>query len=190
MTTQPAKIKNIYFYLFLILPLIVPIAYYFTSNDKIAYAIFYIASITCVFFDQKEMVKSTHESQSQFIGSALGIIIFPPIYAFGRAKAAGMMQWLWLAVYVLIALGSVYISITIDKRESIKIAACEITTSIFKDKSNDTKCIIVKDLETVSAKYYRAKAVLTNGVDMPITIEERDDDYLYVTLTPLSNLLD
>lgn len=101
-----------------------------------------------------------------------------------------MKRWLWLAAYVLIALGSAYISITIDKRESIKIAACEITTSIFKDEGNDTKCIIVKDLETVSAKYYRAKAVLTNGVDMPITIEERGDDYIYVTLTPLSNLLD
>ena len=42
----------------------------------------------------------------------------------------------------------------------------------------------------VSNKHYRAKAVLSNGVDMPITIVERDDDYIYVTLAPLSNLLD
>ncbi|KHN91966.1 putative membrane protein [Pectobacterium actinidiae] len=48
----------------------------------------------------------------------------------------------------------------------------------------------MKDLETVSSGYYRAKAVLTNGVDVPITIEEREDNYIYVTLAPLSNLFD
>lgn len=52
------------------------------------------------------------------------------------------------------------------------------------------KCLVVEDVKKVSDKNYRAKAVLSNGIDMPITIEERDDNYIYVTLAPLSGLLE
>ena len=60
----------------------------------------------------------------------------------------------------------------------------------FKDKGSDVKCLVVEDMKKVSDKNYRAKAVLNNGVDMPITIEERDDNYIYVTLAPLGGLLE
>ncbi|WP_342636926.1 hypothetical protein [Klebsiella pneumoniae] len=92
--------------------------------------------------------------------------------------------------FIAITLGCIFISTTIDDNEALKTSACEITTSIFKDKNSDVQCLAVEDVKKVSNKHYRAKAVLSNGVDMPITIVERDDDYIYVTLAPLSNLLD
>lgn len=52
------------------------------------------------------------------------------------------------------------------------------------------KCLVVEDVKKVADKNYRAKAVLSNGIDMPITIEERNDDYIYVTLAPLSGFLE
>ncbi|MDY4313783.1 hypothetical protein BSK71_13020 [Pectobacterium actinidiae] len=190
MTAQTIKVNNLYFYFFLVMPLIVPICYYFINDDISAYIIFYTAAFACAFFDQKEMVKSEHESKSQLVASVLGIVIFPPIYVYGRTNASGMKKWRWFFVYIAIVLASVFTSAAIEASMSLKTTACEITTSIFKDKGTDTRCIIVKDLETVSSGYYRAKAVLTNGVDVPITIEEREDNYIYVTLAPLSNLFD
>lgn len=65
-----------------------------------------------------------------------------------------------------------------------------LTTSIFKDKGSEVKCLVVEDVKKVADKNYRAKAVLSNGIDMPITIEERNDDYIYVTLAPLSGFLE
>jgi hypothetical protein len=193
MTTNQLKQKNLYFYLYMAIPLVLPLAYFFTMNDKAAFAVFYVVAIICVIFDQKEMIKSGDESEPKFVGSALGILVFPPIYVYGRAKAAGMKKgrrWAWFFAYIAIGLGAAFISTTIDDNEALKTSACEITTTIFKDKGSNVKCLVVQDVKKVSDKNYRAKAVLSNGIDMPITIEERDNNYIYVTLAPLSGLLE
>ncbi|WP_337249845.1 hypothetical protein [Enterobacter cloacae complex sp. ECC445] len=109
------------------------LAYFFTMNDKAAFAVFYVVAIVCVIFDQKEMVKSGDESKPQFVGSALGILVFPPIYVYGRAKAAGMKKgrrWAWFFAYIAIGLGCTFATITIDDDESLKTSACEITTGL------------------------------------------------------------
>lgn len=92
--------------------------------------------------------------------------------------------------YIAIALDCTFATIAIDDDESLKTSACEITTTIFKDKGSNVKCLVVQDVKKVSDKNYRAKAVLSNGIDMPITIEQRDNNYIYVTLAPLSGLLE
>lgn len=193
MTNNQLKKKNLYFYLYMAIPLLFPMTYFCTKNDMVATVVFYIAAIACMIFDQREMVKSGYESKPQFIGSALGIIIFPAIYVYGRARAAGLSmsrRWAWFFAYIFIGVGCTYIVVVMGNDEALKTSACEITTSIFKDKGSDVKCLVVEDVKKISDKNYRAKAVLSNGVDMPITIEEQGDDYIYVTLAPLSNLLD
>lgn len=163
-------------------------AYYFMMSEKVTSVLFYAMALICAVFDQLALVRSGVESETH--RSALGIVILPPIYVYARARDAGMKKWRWLFAYIAILLGCGFISTTIDDNEALKTSACEITTSIFKDKNSDVKCLAVEDVKKVSDKHYRAKAVLSNGVDMPITIEERDDDYIYVTLAPLSGLLD
>lgn len=190
MTTNQLKQKNLYFYIYMAAPVVFPIAYYFTMHEKAAYAALYAALFICVFFDQRALVQSGVESETHIVGSALGIVILPPIYVYARARDAGMKKWRWLFAFISITLGCIFISTTIDDNEALKASACEITTSIFKDKNSDVQCLAVEDVKKVSDKHYRAKAVLSNGVDVPITIEERDDDYIYVTLAPLSGLLD
>lgn len=193
MATNQLKNNNLYFYIYMALPLLFPATYFFTMNDKAALAVFYATAIVCMIFDQKEMVKAGNESEPQFVGSTLGILVFPPLYVYGRAKAAGVKvskRWAWFFAYIAIALGCTSISVVLDNSEALKTGACEVTTSIFKDKGSEVKCLVVEDVKKVSDKNYRAKAVLSNGVDMPITIEEQGDDYIYVTLAPLSNLLD
>lgn len=193
MTTNSMKHKDLYFYLYMAIPLLFPVAYFFTMNNKVACVVFYVVALVCMVFDQKEMVKSANESEPQFAASALGIIIFPPIYVYGRAKAAGVRlgrRWMLFFMYILITLGCTLIAVSMSNDSALKTSACEITTSIFKDKGSDVKCLVVEDMKKVSDKNYRAKAVLNNGVDMPITIEERDDNYIYVTLAPLGGLLE
>lgn len=193
LTTNTLENNNMYFNIYMAIPLVFPIAYFFTMDDIIATVVFYIAAIACMIFDQKEMVKSGYESKPQFVGSALGIIIFPGIYVYGRAKAAGLnvsKRWVWFFAYIVIGLGCTFITVVMSDDKALKTSACEITTSIFEDKGSNVKCLVVEDVKKISDKNYRAKAVLSNGVDMPITIEEQADDYIYVTLVPLSNLLD
>ena len=84
MTTNTLENNNMYFNIYMAIPLVFPITYFFTRDDIISTVVFYIAAIACVIFDQKEMVKSGYESKPQFVGSALGIIIFPAIYVYGR----------------------------------------------------------------------------------------------------------
>ncbi|KYC09776.1 hypothetical protein AGQ53_15695 [Salmonella enterica subsp. enterica] len=193
LTTNQLKKKNLYFYLYMAIPLLFPATYFLTMNDKAALAVFYVTAIACMIFDQKEMVKAGYESEPQFVGSALGIMVFPPLYVYGRVKAAGenlSKRWAWFLAYIAIALGCSSIAVVWDNSEALKTSACEITTSIFKDKGSEVKCLVVEDVKKVSDKNYRAKAVLSNGIDMPITIEERDDNYISVTLAPLSGLLE
>lgn len=190
MTTNQLKQKNLYFYVYMAAPMVFPVAYYFTMHEKVAYVALYAVLFICVVFDQRALVRSGVESETHIVRSALGIVILPPIYVYARARDAGMKKWRWLFAFIAITLGCIFISTIIDDNEALKASACEITTSIFKDKNSDVQCLVVEDVKKISDKHYRAKAVLSNGVDMPITIEESDDDYIYVTLAPLSNLLD
>ncbi|NTX83142.1 hypothetical protein G7003_05560 [Citrobacter youngae] len=193
LTTNQMKNNNLYFYLYMAIPLLLPVIYFFTMNDMAALIVFYVTAIICVIFDQKEMVKAGNESEPQFVGSALGILVFPPLYVYGRAKTADVKmskRWAWFFAYIAIALSCSAITVVLDDSEALKTSACEITTSIFKDKGSEVKCLVVEDVKKVADKNYRAKAVLSNGIDMPITIEERNDDYIYVTLAPLSGLLE
>lgn len=151
MDFKQLKNNNIYFYLYMAAPSVLPLAYFFTMNDKAAFVVFCVVALICVFLDLREL-KKTDESYVGFVGSALGIVVFPPIYVYGRARDAGMKKWHWLLIYVAIVLGSAFISSTIDDNEALKISACEITTSIFKDKKSDVQCLAVEDVKNESPR--------------------------------------
>lgn len=170
--------------------LLLPLVYYLTQNDLVTNIVFYVAAFACMYFDQKELVKSEGIPKIRLVGSVLRTVFFPPAYVYCRAEDGGMKKWRWFFASIAIGAGSVLLYMNFAKMDSIRISACEVTTSIFKDKSSDVKCLTVEGLKKVSDQHYRAKAVLSNGMDVPITIEEANDDYIYVTLTPLTNLLD
>lgn len=131
--------------------------------EKVAYAALYAVLVFCAVFDQRALVRSGVESETHIVVSALGTVILPPIYIYTRARDTGMKKWRWLLAFTAITLGCIFISTTIDDNEALKTSACEITTSIFKDKSTDVQCLAVEDVKKVSDKHYRAKAVLSNG---------------------------
>ena len=190
MTTDITRTNKLYFYLYMAALLLFPLVYYFTQDGIVTNVAFYVAALTCMYLDQKELVKSGCISKIRLVGSVLRTVFFPPAYVYCRAEDEGLKKWRWFFASIAIGLGSVFIYLNMAEGDSIKTTACEVTTSIFKDKNSDVKCLTVEDLKKVSDKHYRAKALLSNGVDMPITIEEANDDYIYVTLTPLTNLLD
>lgn len=192
MSFKQLKNNTIYFFLYMAAPSVLPLAYFFTLNNKVAFVVFCVVALICIFLDLREL-KKTDESYRGFVRSALGIVVFPPIYVYGRTKAVGMkksQRWAWLFAYLAIGLGAAFISTTIDDNKALKTSACEITISIFKDKESDAQCLAVEDVKKVSDKHYRAKAILSNGIDMPITIEERDNNYIYVSLSPQEGLIE
>lgn len=68
LTTNQMKNNNLYFYLYMAIPVLFPAIYFFTMNDVAALIVFYVAAIICVIFDQKEIVKAGNESEPQFVG--------------------------------------------------------------------------------------------------------------------------
>ncbi len=193
MTHNNLKINNIYFFLYIATPLLPLVTYFFTMNDTATIAVFYVAAIACVIFDQKEIAKAVNEYAPRFVTSVIWVILFSPLYVYIRSKAVGA-KWsrrvVWSYVYIAILLGNCFITAALDDNEALKSTACEVTTSILKDKGSNVTCLVVEDVKEITDKHYRAKAVLSNGADMPIVIEERDDGYIYVTLAPLSDLFD
>ena len=184
------KNKDIYFYFYLIAPTLYTIVFFATKMDKVALALFYVVAFICIIFDQNRLIATGDRQKPQYTSSALGIVIFPPIYAYVRARDTGMKKWRWFFAYFVLLVALVPLNLFTDTEEELKKSACKVTTSIYNDQGSDTKCLVVQDLRTVSKNHYRAKALLSNGVDMPITIEKRDDNYIYVTLAPLSGFIE
>ncbi|MEK0002435.1 hypothetical protein [Escherichia albertii] len=193
MTHNNLKINNIYFFLYIATLLLPLVTYFFAMNDITTIAVFYVAAIACVIFDQKEIAKAVNEYAPRFATSVIGVILFPPLYVYSRSKAVGAKlnrRLAWLFAYIVIMLGCCFITAVLDDNEALESTACEVTTSILKDKGSNVTCLVVEDVKEITDKHYRAKAVLSNGMGMPIVIEERDDGYIYVTLAPLSDLFD
>ncbi|EGQ0035131.1 hypothetical protein I1D30_004532 [Escherichia albertii] len=193
MTHNNLKINNIYFFLYMATPLLPLVTYFFTMNDTATIAVFYVAAIACIIFDQKEIAKAVNEYAPQFAASVIGIILFSPLYVYSRSKAVGAKlsrRLVWSFVYIVILLGVCFTTTVLADNDALKSTACEVTTSILKDKGSNVTCLVVEDIKEITDQHYRAKAVLSNGADMPIVIEERDDGYIYVTLAPLSDLFD
>ena len=104
MATNQLKNKNVYFYLYIAAPLVLPLANYFTMNEREVYVAFYVTALICAVFDQRALVRSKVESETHIVGSALGIVLLPPIYAYARARDTGMKKWRWLFTYIAIRL--------------------------------------------------------------------------------------
>lgn len=165
------KNRDMYFYLYMATPILLTGVYYCTLNEIVSGAVFFIAVFTCIFLDRKALQKRVGDLDDDgFIGNALGVVLFPALYVYWRCSVVGLKKWRWFIAYIAIALGGFLLNMQTDGDESLKRTACEVTTSIFKDKNSDVKCLVVQDVKKVSDRHYRAKAMLSNGIDMPITI--------------------
>ncbi|EEW8802375.1 hypothetical protein IQ206_13960 [Escherichia coli] len=193
MAYNELKIKNIYFYFYMVVPLLCPIVYFLTTDAQIAIIVFFVTALICAELDLKEIANVHRASVPKFVNPAISVLFFPPLYVYSRSQFAGVKssnRWGWFFVYIAIALSCIPAVGALAYSKELKVDACELTTSILKDKGSNVTCLVVEDVKEITDKHYRAKAVLSNGMGMPIVIEERDDGYIYVTLTPLSDLFD
>jgi len=78
LTTNQLKPNNLYFYFYMVAPVVFPAAFYFTMHEKAAYAALYAVLLFCAVFDQRALVRSGVESETHIVGSALGIVDLPP----------------------------------------------------------------------------------------------------------------
>ena len=62
LTTNQMKNNNLYFYLYMAIPVLFPAIYFFTMNDVAALIVFYVAAIICVIFDQLRLATNPNLS--------------------------------------------------------------------------------------------------------------------------------
>lgn len=112
-----------------------------------------------------------------------GWILFSPIYVLKRCNAVGTGRKLlviWLAIFVLsLAVKTVFNSGT----ALLENSACTVVTDIYHSQLNQysTSCKSVTITESKGRIHY-GFAELSNGLTQEITVNERQDGNIYVTL--------
>lgn len=131
--------------------------------------------LTCS-LDEKRLKAAGHPAPSVWWS------LLVPGYLWKRAALLKVRQIhfaAWIATFVL----SIVIGMSGNK-SNIEEAACPVVTKIIKEQlSGSAACRTVKITDDMGNKLYRAKAVLDNGRDLEITIEQNGDQ-IYVKIPP------
>jgi hypothetical protein len=132
---------------------------------------FLILNIGLCVVDEKRLKAAGHEAPQSFWA------IIVPVYLWKRANLLSQEKhyfYGWIAAFGL----SVLLS-AIGGESAIEKAACPIVTDIIhKQFYQKTSCIAVTIDEEVKSGFYRATAILDNGNEIDITIEEKGKDIL------------
>ena len=137
--------------------------------------LYLIANIACCVLDERKLQAAGHQAPANWMAFIV------PAYLWKRAELLGHKKhyfWGWIAAFVLstlIALGS--------NQAAIEEGACATVTELLADNMfNAATCKAVAITDEVSSGFYKATATLDNGKDLRITIEEKGDDQIYVTI--------
>lgn len=133
------------------------------------------ANVLLCFFDEKKLKKAGHNAPVNWM------IFVIPVYLWKRAELLGQKKnyfWGWIAAFFL----SIFISILANE-SMIEESACPLVTQIIQSQMRtDVECKKVTIVSEVSEGFYIADAILSNGNELRITIEEKDDDMIYVQI--------
>lgn len=137
--------------------------------------VYIIANIICCVLDERKLAKAGHKAPANWMAFIV------PVYLWQRANLLRQKKHYflaWLAAFVL------SIAIGVGGHQSVvEDAACPVVTDIIKGQLNGSAvCKKVKISEEVSDGFYKATAMLDNGNDLTITIEERKGGQIYVQI--------
>ncbi|WP_312805780.1 hypothetical protein [Atlantibacter hermannii] len=159
------------------LPLLMGIAGFFLADAVVSAMGF--AALPLAYADAMTLKKAGHPAPPFWWG------IISPVYLWKRDrwqhKPVRLFQ-LWIAALVLSLAGS-YLQAAHDDSNNLADSACLVVTKIMQEDHLSPTCISVTDMkEMVSNRFWNARALMSTGKKMPITIELKGNDQIYVTV--------
>lgn len=138
--------------------------------------LYIVANTVCCVLDERKLKAAGHESP------VIWWIFLIPVYLWKRATLLNHKKhyfWGWIIVFIL----SILIGIG-GHQAIIEDTALPLVDQILKENlgAGAAKCKAVRIDEEVSDGFYKATAILDNGNELRITIEERGDNQIYVQI--------
>lgn len=160
-----------------VLPLFMCLVGFFLS-DLVVSAVGFVA-LPLAYADRKELLKQDKPAPSFWWG------LISPVYLWKRdrwlARPVRLFQ-LWVFA-VLLMVGGTLLQMSHDGNTSLAESACPVVTQIMQQDRLSATCISVMDMkEMVSNRFWNASALMSTGKKMPITIELKGNDQIYVTV--------
>lgn len=113
-----------------------------------------------------------------------GWLLLTPVYVWKRCELFDKGRTLFwaqvgsLAFAVVLSVVSMNIAIDSDLADSAK----PVVSQILQENGYSISCVKVDVNETVTDSFYKGTATLSNGREVPITIEIRPNDQIYVQI--------
>ncbi|WP_050861649.1 hypothetical protein [Enterobacter kobei] len=129
--------------------------------------------------DRRELLTSGYENPP----SRSWVLLMVPVYFLLRPyPLVGKRSYsivMCLAVFILpVALG-----LRMAKYEDLDATACKAVTRILKEQAHsERECRGIIDREKISSGFYTARAVLDSGAKIDVSIEEQEDNNIYVKI--------
>ncbi|UYW72762.1 hypothetical protein OFY05_14425 [Pseudocitrobacter faecalis] len=142
------------------------------------------ASFGAVFGDRKVLLKEEKPAPS------LWWFLISPVYLWKRdawqQKPKHLFQ-AWIVATILMLAGT-WLQVSNDTSSALAESACPTVTQIMRENNERATCVQISDMkEEVSGRFYSARALMSTGKKMPVTIEVRDDGTFYVTIPNMND---
>lgn len=137
--------------------------------------LYIIPNIALSLIDEKRLKKAGHQAPNTFW------VLIVPVYLWKRAtllKQSRNYFFAWIATLII----SMFITAG-GSDALIADAACPIVTDIISSQLyGSAACKAVEIHEEVSSGFYRGTAILDNGNELRVAIEEKGNGQIYVTI--------
>jgi hypothetical protein len=134
-----------------------------------------LANIALCVVDERKLKKAGHKAPVNWA------VFIVPIYLWKRAELLNHKKY-YFSAWVLVFALSIMLDIN-NVQGVLADSACPVVTDIIKEQLYGTaKCMKVNIDSEVTTGFYKATAILDNGNELYITIEEQDDGMIYVQI--------
>ncbi len=143
--------------------------------------LFFVLNTVFYILDQRRLKESGHHvPKSKWIKVI-------PVYLWQRAiflRQKNWYFWSWIGTFVLSI-----VLITELHSDNLEDSACPVVTQIMHESygNNAASCKVVKIDKKMTDGFYKATAILDNGNEVGITIEELKDDQIEVRIVNTPN---
>jgi len=170
-------IYNVFVWFIVAMPILGAIAelIFIDIVGNFSFLLYLIPNIVLCILDERKLKAAGHGAPS----TKWCILI--PVYLWKRANILGQKKlyfWAWGAAFLL------SFAITATGNDAVlEDSTCPVVTDIVQNQFyEDATCKAVNIDEEVSDGFYKATAILDDGTELFITIEETDDNNIYVRI--------
>jgi len=168
-----ADVDNKYVWLVVVVPLVGLIIELIVSQELVW--IYLVLNIVLCVLDEHKLRSAGYETPNRFW------VFLIPVYLWKRAGLLKQKKYYflgWIVAFIL----SIFLTTRVNQ-SIIEEYACPVVTQIIQEQfGGQATCKAVRIDEEVIDGFYRATAILDNGNVLQITIEEKENNQIYVQI--------